>query len=115
MPSIPDRERIVLLAFARRELERREQAASIPIADKVKHVKRLGQTRNHHCHWLGCNAQVPPAKWGCYRHWLMLPRRLRSAIWDAYRPGQESNRTPSIQYLALAREVQEWIKENHGG
>lgn len=81
---------------------------------KVSHVKRARQDRSHHCHWPGCDAEVPPAKWGCYKHWMMLPKRLRDTIWDAYEPGQEASLTPSREYVREAREVQAWIKEHHG-
>jgi hypothetical protein len=30
----------------------------------------------------------------------------------AYEPGQEVTLTPSDEYLQVAREVQQWIKEN---
>ena len=83
--------------------------------EKVEHVKRARQDRNHGCHWPGCEAQVPPAKWGCYKHWMMLPMYLRHAIWDAYEPGQEARMDPSRDYIRVAREVQDWIKEHHGG
>jgi CDP-diacylglycerol pyrophosphatase len=78
--------------------------------DKVKYVKSQGQTRNHHCHWPGCNKQVPPAMWGCYAHWMKLPKVLRDKIWAAFRPGQETNLAPSREYMAVAQEVQEWIE-----
>lgn len=81
--------------------------------DKVKYVKGQGQDREHHCHWPGCKKQVPLAMWGCYKHWMMLPNRLRDAIWAAYNPGQEKTMRPSREYLKVAREVQKWIKENH--
>lgn len=81
---------------------------------KVQYVKRAGQTRDHTCHWPGCKKQVPPARWGCYPHWMKLPKHLRAKIWAAYRPGQEINMTPSKKYLEVAKEVQAWIKENHG-
>lgn len=84
----------------------------IPKEEKVEYVKRQKQIRDHHCHWPGCDKQVPPAMWGCYRHWMMLPKRLRDMIWEAYRPGQEINGTPSREYVAIAREVQRWIKEH---
>lgn len=67
----------------------------------------------HHCHWPGCGKQVPAACWGCKRHWMLLPKRLRDAIWAAFRPGQEETKTPSRQYLEVAREVEEWIAENY--
>lgn len=76
---------------------------------KVAYVRSQGQTRNHHCHWPGCDKQCPPARWGCYYHWMRLPKRLRDRIWATYRPGQERNLSPSSEYLEVAREVQNWI------
>lgn len=80
--------------------------------NKADYVRRQGQTRNHTCHWPDCEAQVPPAMWGCKTHWFRLPKCLRDAIWDTYVPGQEVTMTPSREYIAVAREVQEWIKEH---
>lgn len=93
--------------------ERDERAAAAhaqPIAAKVAHVRRAGQTRGHTCHWPGCGRQVPPAMWGCGEHWRALPRRLKDAIWREYRVGQEENMSPSHAYLDVAREVDEWIR-----
>lgn len=83
------------------------------ISQKVDYVKRAGQTRNHTCHWLGCEKQVPPAMWGCKAHWFKLPQYLRNKIWRAYQPGQEVAGTPSREYLSIAREVQDWIAKHH--
>jgi hypothetical protein len=80
------------------------------IGQKADYVKRAGQTRNHHCHWPGCDKQVPPAMWGCKAHWFKLPRALRNKIWATYEPGQEVDMTPSADYLAVAQEVQDWIR-----
>lgn len=85
-----------------------------PRAAKVRYVKSQVQTRSHHCHWAGCTKQVPPAMWGCKPHWFRLPKELRDRIWNAYRPGQESTMTPSTEYLQVADDVQQWIRE-HGG
>lgn len=79
---------------------------------KVEYVKSQGQTRNHHCHWPGCDKQVPPAMWGCSGHWYQLPADLRAKVWAAYRPGQEINGTPSAAYVEVAQQVQQWINEN---
>lgn len=81
------------------------------IGQKADYVKSQGQTRKHHCHWPGCDKQVPPAMWGCKAHWFKLPRGLRNKIWATYQPGQEVDGTPSERYLKVAREVQEWIAE----
>lgn len=83
------------------------------LADKVAHVKSAKQDRDHECHWPGCKKQCKPAYWGCFHHWMMLPSYLRKKVWDAYRIGQEKTMSPSREYLAVAREVERWIKENY--
>ena len=66
---------------------------------------------SHHCHWPGCNKEVPPRLWGCREHWFTLPQVLRSAIWAHYRPGQEIDKNPSKEYLNVANRVQKWCRE----
>lgn len=78
---------------------------------KVEHVKSAKQTRSHECHWPGCSAQVPPAKWGCVKHWFTLPVILRNEIWKNYKIGQEDKLNPSKEYLETARKTQEWIEK----
>ncbi len=80
---------------------------------KVQHVLRAKQDRNHHCHWPGCPELVPPAWWGCRRHWYMLPTPIRDRIWKAYRPGQENDMRPSEEYINVALEAQRWIQEHY--
>lgn len=82
------------------------------IADKVAYVKaQRAHDGKHECHWPGCPARVPPAKWGCATHWFRLPRELRNLIWRCYRPGQEIDKRPSTEYLQVAHRVQAWIAE----
>jgi hypothetical protein len=66
----------------------------------------------HLCHWTGCTRAVAPRYWGCRAHWRRLPAEIRDAIAASYRPGQESDRRPSIQYLAAARWAKDWIERN---
>lgn len=82
------------------------------ISPKVRYVTRQKQTRSHHCHWPGCDKQVPPAMWGCKRHWYMLPLKLRTLIWRTYQPGQEISQRPSREYVDVAKQVQDWIREH---
>lgn len=82
-------------------------------AEKVAYVLKGKQTREHACHWPGCGKQCPPAMWGCYRCWMKLPKYLRDKIWQAYQPGQEVTMTPSREYVRVANEVEEWIRENY--
>lgn len=81
---------------------------------KAAYVVRQRQTRKHACHWPGCEKQVPPAMWGCKEHWFKLPPMLRARIWRAYQIGQERDRTPSREYVEVAREVREWIARAEG-
>ena len=81
------------------------------MSTKADYVRSQGQTRNHHCHWPGCEKQCPPAMWGCKGHWFKLPAMLRARVWATYVPGQEVTATPSAEYLKVAGMVQQWIKE----
>jgi hypothetical protein len=84
------------------------------VMSKAGYVRRQTQDRSHTCHWPGCKKQVPPAMWGDKDHWFKLPKYLRDKVWAAYVPGQEQRMDPSVEYIAVAREVQEWIQENYG-
>lgn len=83
------------------------------IGDKVAHVLAAPNDGTHHCHWPGCTVRCKPAFWGCQKHWYMLPDALRRAIWRCYRPGQEVDKSPSGEYVKVARSVQAWIAKHH--
>lgn len=80
------------------------------MVSKAAYVLRQGQSRAHTCHWPGCPEQVPPAMWGCRRHWFKIPKELRHRIWESYRPGQENDLRPSEAYVQAAKAVQEWVR-----
>lgn len=71
-------------------------------------------TAAHHCHARGCKTAVPPKMFMCKRHWYMLPKRLRDAVWATYRPGQEVTKDPSDMYMAVSREAIEWLARHEG-
>lgn len=62
----------------------------------------------HRCHWPQCEIQVPPAAWGCKKHWFALPLRIRNRIWKSYTPSQEITGSPNGEYMAAAKEAYEW-------
>ena len=107
----PDITREIESAIHERDI-RAEAARRQSIAEKAAHVRRATQTREHGCHWPGCRRQCKPAMWGCREHWFELPQFLRDKIWRSYRVGQETTRTPSREYVAVMREVEEWILEH---
>lgn len=79
--------------------------------EKADYVLSQEQTRPHHCHWPGCQRQVPPAMWGCPKHWFTLPKAIRDEIWRTFKPGQEKTMTPSPAYVAAAKRAQDWISQ----
>lgn len=38
----------------------------------------------------------------CLNHWRMVPQPVKDLIWKHYRPGQEIDKNPSIDYIATA-------------
>ena len=62
----------------------------------------MGRAEAHTCHAAACEAHVPPRMHMCKRHWFMVPKPLRDALWAAYRPGQERRMDPTPEYLLAA-------------
>ncbi|WP_197502693.1 MULTISPECIES: hypothetical protein [unclassified Mycobacterium] len=56
----------------------------------------------HVCHARGCTTEIEPRLFMCPDHWKQVPPALRESINSTYRPGQEVDKQPSSQYLALA-------------
>lgn len=81
-------------------------------AKKAQHVKNAEFIGGHKCHYPGCDKDVKPAYWGCLKHWYSLPEALRRRLWLHYVPGQEETKNPTAQYVAVANEIQDWIKAN---
>jgi hypothetical protein len=57
----------------------------------------------HHCHIPDCNTVVPPRLLMCARHWRMVPKAQQGSVGLYYRPGQENDKNPSVEYLRAAR------------
>jgi hypothetical protein len=58
----------------------------------------------HTCHARRCKTRVPRKLLMCAMHWRMVPAALQSAVWDAYRPGQEIGNAPvTATYLSAAK------------
>lgn len=84
-------------------------------ADHVRREMRKGVTPNHHCHWPGCTKKTTAATYMCYPHWRRVPKRLQAKIWTAYRVGQEVDKRPTREYIAVVREVELWISCEESG
>jgi hypothetical protein len=75
---------------------------------KADYVRAAPDTGNHTCHWPGCTERCRPAMFSCRRHWFTWPQHIRSAIWQAYVPGQEITKTPSTAYIKAAAAAEQW-------
>ena len=64
---------------------------------------------SHTCHARYCQTAVPPRMFMCRRHWFMLPKPMRDAVWDSYVPGQEARKDPSLAYLQITRECIDYV------
>lgn len=62
-----------------------------------------GRVTTHTCHAKGCQVPVAPKMLMCRKHWYMIPKPLRDAVWAEYRPGQEIDKRPSAEYLKVMR------------
>jgi hypothetical protein len=69
---------------------------------------------SHTCHADQCRATVPPRLLMCRRHWYMVPKPLRDAVWAEYRPGQEIDKRPTREYLDIAHAAIEAVAEREG-
>ena len=56
----------------------------------------------HTCHATACRVVVKPELLMCYAHWKMVPQRLKTAVYAAYRPGQCNDMSPSTTWHAAA-------------
>jgi hypothetical protein len=69
---------------------------------------------SHTCHATGCKIEVPPTMFMCKRHWYMLPKRMRDAIWASYREGQCDDWNISHEYANAARAAVKFIADKEG-
>ena len=56
----------------------------------------------HTCHAVDCTEEVPPRMHMCLKHWRMVPKKYQDVIWAYYRPGQEIDKQPSVEYVCVA-------------
>lgn len=65
----------------------------------------------HRCHAKNCLTPIPPKLLMCLPHWRMVPREIQAAIWRHYRPGQEIDKRPSIEYLKVMKDAIDAVAE----
>jgi hypothetical protein len=79
-------------------------------------VKARNALTGHICHAHNCKVAVPAKMFMCKKHWYMLPRAKRDAIYREYVDGQEVRKDPTPEYLKVMRECIEFVadKESKG-
>jgi hypothetical protein len=62
------------------------------------------------CHAIGCDKPVAPKFLMCGAHWRRVPVDIQRRIWKHYRPGQEIDKRPTAEYLAVMKEAIESVR-----
>lgn len=57
----------------------------------------------HTCHAIQCDKQVRPELLMCRAHWFMVPKPLRSKVWETYQDGQCDTFDPTSAYCQAAK------------
>lgn len=65
----------------------------------------------HTCKAKGCGTAIPATRLFCLPHWRRLPTPLRAKITAHYRRGQEVDKNPNKQWVAVAREAIKWLSD----
>jgi hypothetical protein len=65
----------------------------------------------HTCHATNCNQRIPPCLFMCLKHWRMVPSEMQKRIWATYRPGQETDKRPSVEYLSATQEAIMFVRQ----
>lgn len=68
---------------------------------------------SHTCHARECKTDVPPKMFMCKPHWAMVPKIMQKEVWRLYRPGQETDKRPTMEYITYVQTVilYVWEKE----
>ena len=54
---------------------------------------------SHECHNPNCRQPLPAHLVSHSSAWFALPKKLRDAIWQNYRAGQEDDKRPTMAYI----------------
>lgn len=50
----------------------------------------------------------------CLKHWRMVPTKDQRLVWRLYKPRQEINRNPSMEYLRETNRIEIELAEREG-
>lgn len=50
----------------------------------------------------------------CYRHWSLIPKAKQRELWQVYREGQEVSKSPTREYMDVARALRVFVADVEG-
>jgi hypothetical protein len=50
----------------------------------------------------------------CHRHWSLIPKARQRELWRVYREGQEISKSPTREYLDVARSLRVLVADIEG-
>lgn len=68
----------------------------------------------HTCHAVGCKRVCKPEHLMCWPHWRTVNRYLQARVWNAYRPGQCDDKSPSEEWHDAADAAIGWVARAEG-
>lgn len=93
-------------------LDSQKNHCVLPEGHEGAHLRQLPP--GHYCHAYGCPVPVPPKMLMCLKHWRMVPRDLQKLVWATYRPGQEDDKNPSVEYIFAQQMAIKAVREREG-
>jgi hypothetical protein len=66
------------------------------------------------CEARGCPTVIESFRLMCREHWRQVTPELQTAVWAAYRHGQEKDKRPSPEYLEAAAKAIEAVARLDG-
>lgn len=72
------------------------------------------RSAEHLCHARGCTRKVPPERLTCRDHWFLIPKKIRDAVWAAYREGQCDDMEPSKEWMLAAEAAIGFLARREG-
>lgn len=72
-----------------------------------------GAMSTHTCHNPNCNKPLPARYVVHAKAWYQLPRAMRLRIWALYRPGQETDKQPSYEYVLELEAAVKYMRDHN--
>lgn len=65
----------------------------------------------HKCHARNCPTNIKSTLLMCAKHWKMVPKEIQDEIYNTYRKGQCTTKTPSREWHSAANKAIKYVFE----